>query len=345
MPNITCLTQLAFKTFFQQQLTLSEWENLTIARVFAQNRSSLYLLSTQGELHLAINKTLPKLVVGDWILLDQNNKFQRLLQRQTLFSRRAAGNQSEIQLIAANIDSVFIVSSMNQNFNLNRIERYLVAANSAEVEAVIVLTKLDLCQTANSYIDKIKSIDPMLTCISINSLNPSSVKQLEPWCQSGNTVALLGSSGVGKSTITNTLCANQSQSTNAIRAKDQKGRHTTTNRTIHFTSAGGLIIDTPGMREFQIAESQDSLNDAFADISALAKQCKFSDCKHDSEPDCVVKEKINAGLLDERRLLNYRKLLRENARNTETLAEQRARYRAFGRYTRKIKQQIKKDKY
>lgn len=330
------LTQLGWKPFFQQQLNLEEWETYQIVRVVGLERSLVHILSTEGAQNIPLVPHMPHITVGDWVLLDQNNQFYRLLERSSLFIRKAAGKQVTTQLIAANIDTVFIVSSMNQDFNLNRIERYLTMVNEAGVEPVMVLTKLDLCDNPDDYVKQVHVINPSLEVVSVNSLDAESVSQLKIWCSVGETVALLGSSGVGKSTIVNTLLGSEVQATQSIREDDDKGRHTTTGRSIHFLPNGGLLLDTPGMRELQVASCEHGVNETFAEIVELADACKFSDCRHDSEPGCAVKAAITDGRLDERRLHSYQKLMREQEFNASSLAEKRARDRQFGRYVRSV---------
>ena len=324
--------QLGWKPYFQQQLTLEEWENATVGRVVSQERGLIHVQTSEGKKSIPVSKNMPKFSVGDWIVLDSSGAFIRLLERFSLFSRKAAGTKVSTQLIASNIDTVFIVSSMNQDFNLNRIERYLALANEAGVEAVIVLTKLDTCKHPDQYVDQVSEMDPFLETVTVNSLDPESVCKLDDWCIEGKTVAFLGSSGVGKSTLINTLLGENAQQTNTIREDDAKGRHTTTSRSIHMLPSGGLLLDTPGMRELQLAECEQGVEETFSEITELAKQCRFKDCQHEYEPGCAVQAAIESRDLDERRLANYLKLMKEQELNTATLAERRARDREFGRH-------------
>lgn len=342
MTHVYSLSELGWKAFFQQQLTLEEYEGLVIARVVGQERSLIHVLTSEGKQSLPMSPNLPAITVGDWILMDDEAHFVRLLERQSLFSRKAAGTKVTTQLIASNIDTVFVVTSFNQDFNLNRLERYLALAHEAGVEAVIVLTKADLCDNSQDYVQQVQLLDPLLHVVKVNSLDSSSVKQLEHWCTTGNTVALMGSSGVGKSTLVNTLSGDDIMRTTAIREDDAKGRHTTTGRSLHLLSAGALLMDTPGMRELQLADCEQGVEDTFREIIELANHCKFSDCKHQSEPDCAVREAINDGSLDERRLNSYQKLLREQAFNKESLAERRARDKDFGRMVKSIMEDKRK---
>ncbi|MEZ9190036.1 ribosome small subunit-dependent GTPase A [Vibrio sp. 10N.286.52.F8] len=318
------LQQLGWQPVFQQQLTLEDYDHSVIARIVAHHRNGYTLASEQGEIVLPIHQNQPAMTVGDWVILNSELQFDRLLERQSLFSRKAAGSRVAEQYISANIDTVFIVVSLNNDFNLSRIERYLALANEAQVEAVIVLTKKDLCDDYEDKVQQVQSLDPMLMIEAVNSLDQDSTQVLSPWCKIGKTVALMGSSGVGKSTLVNSLLGEASQATGGIREDDSKGRHTTTSRSLHLLASGGLLLDTPGMRELQLADCAEGVSETFSDVEELAMHCRFSDCHHESEPGCKIRAAIESGELSERRFTNYQKLLREQARNGASLAEQRA---------------------
>ncbi|OMH29080.1 ribosome small subunit-dependent GTPase A [Motiliproteus sp. MSK22-1] len=330
------LTQLGWKPYFQQQLTLEESETYTVGRVIGQHRSNLEILTEQGKQTLPLISAMPVLTVGDWVLLEDSGQIYRSLERLSLFSRKASGNKVVRQLIAANVDTVFIVCSLNSNFNLNRIERYLALANEAAVEPVVVLTKSDCCENPVSYVEQVQSLDSLLMVEAINSLDPTSVEVLESWCSIGRTVAFLGSSGVGKSTLVNTLLGLATQETGSIREEDSKGRHTTTARSLHLMPMGGLLLDTPGMRELQLTDCEKGVEETFAEISELASQCRFTDCHHQNEPGCAIQAAVGSKMLDKRRLDNYLKLMREQALNSASLAEKRARDRNLGHYYRSV---------
>ena len=197
-----------------------------------------------------------------------------------------------------------------------------------------MLTKVDLAADAAEYAALLAQRFPDIPRLSINALNVEEVARLNPWCGTGQTVALLGSSGVGKSTLVNSLLGVDVQLTAAIREEDGKGRHTTTNRSLHRLPKGGVILDSPGMRELQLAEAEDGLDQLFADVEALASLCRFNDCSHSREPGCAVVSALQNGELDEQRLLNYQALKAEEARNRESLAARHSRERAFGKKVR-----------
>lgn len=338
MSDPILLSQLGWSAFFQQQLSLEQWQETVIGRITAQHRSHFDVATERlGYLSLDVTPATAELTVGDWILLDHQGKFEQALERLSLFSRKAAGTRVATQLIGANIDTVFVVCSLNRDFNLSRIERYLALVNDADVEPVIVLTKADCCESSpQDYVRQVQSLDPMLMVEAVNGLDHASVSVLLPWCREGKTVAFLGSSGVGKSTLINTLLADVSQTTGAIREDDSKGRHTTTGRSLHLMPSGGMLLDTPGMRELQLSDCQQGVAETFADITELAELCQFSDCQHQREPGCAVQAAIEAGELEPRRLVNYGKLMREQAHNGATLAEKRAKDRDLGRYIRVV---------
>ena len=275
--------------------------------------------------------------VGDWLLLDAATlRPRRLLNRKSLFKRRAAGTDRRLQLIAANVDTLFIVSSCNQEFTAARLERYLVLAKEADVMPLIVLTKADLAESPEVFARDAARLLPGLLVEVVDARDPDGLACLAAWCGRGQTVALVGSSGVGKSTLVNTLTGSGRIATQAIREDDDKGRHTTTGRALHRLPAGGWLVDTPGMRELQLIDVKAGLDDVFADIVALAQTCRFGDCRHESEPGCAVRHAIESGSLDPARAKRWRKLAAEEAYNAESLADRRARDRAFGKMVKRI---------
>jgi len=262
--------------------------------------------------------------VGDWVLL-HGKKIVALLPRRSAIKRGAAGEHYKQQLIAANIDTVFVVCGLDADFNPRRIERYLVLIGGSGVEPIVVLTKADKAEAATpgavedarAALAGIASQD--VTVIAVNAKDRDSVAGLEPWLQAGHSVVLVGSSGAGKSTLTNTLLGIEKMKTNEVRESDSRGRHTTTHRALIPLPSGACLIDTPGMRELKPTGEED-VAENFSDIEALAEQCKFRDCRHAKEPGCAVRAAIEAGTLDAHRFANYLKLRDEVAGAADKLA-------------------------
>ena len=317
------------------------------ARVVAVHRNGLDVANPAFSERVPLPPSTPgdeerRATVGDWLLLDAESHVpQRLLERKSLFKRKAAGTGRRIQLIAANVDTLFIVSSCNQDFNPARLERYLVLAREAGVMPVIVLTKADLVSDTEPYVSRAARLAPGLLVECIDARSPDGARTLKPWCGSGQTVALVGSSGVGKSTLVNTLLGSAIQATEAVRADDDHGRHTTTGRSLHRLDAGGWLLDTPGMRELQLVDAGAGIEGLFADIVALAADCRFADCRHENEPGCAVRAALEVGELEPERFDRFRKLAAEEARNSETLAERRARDKGFGKMVKAVMKEKK----
>lgn len=323
--NTQKLIDIGWKPFFQQQLDADAQASTVIARVSSHRGIDVLLLGEAGELRVpvALAESAGEIAVGDWLVLRvQDHRAIQRLDRQTLLLRRAAGQEVKPQAIAANIDTLFIVSSCNEDFSLSRIERYIALALQTGATPIIALTKADLCDDPASLCRQAQLLHPGLVVHTIDARQPEQVKILAAWCGPGQTVALLGSSGVGKSTLANALGAGD-LATGAIREQDDKGRHTTTSRSLHLLPTGGVLIDNPGVRELQLPDCEDGLNDLFADILRILSACRFRNCRHDGEPGCALRAAIQSGELDERRYINYQKLNAEQARTATNLAERR----------------------
>lgn len=287
-----------------------------IYKVFTEEGEVLARVS--GKLSYSSNSTLDYPVVGDWVLLDRtDNKngdaiIHKVLTRKSCFSRKIAGTRYDTQVVAANIDYIFICMALNNDFNINRLERYIAVAWDSMATPVIVLTKSDLCEDIEERLREVKEAAIGIDILVTSSLNGNGYEKVKEYIKSGTTIAFIGSSGVGKSTLINKLLNKEVLKTNSISEND-KGRHTTTHRELFLLEDGGVIIDTPGMRELGLISAD--VDKSFSNIEELEKQCKFSDCTHKNEPKCAVREAIENGELDLDRLERYKKLKKEEAYN------------------------------
>lgn len=328
-------------SFFASQLDIDELETLIPARVMAVHRGALAVAGPGIEMTVPAfadgDEPEDTATVGDWLLLEpETHRPLRLLNRTSLIKRRAPGTDRRVQLIAANIDTMFIASSCNQDFNIPRLERYLALAREADVMPVMVLTKADMAEAPEEYARQAAHLLPGLLVETVDARDPASVACLAPWCGPGQTVALVGSSGVGKSTLVNTLSGRDDIATQAIREDDSKGRHTTSGRSLHRLPAGGWLLDTPGMRELQLADAGQGLEEVFADLVDLAANCRFSDCRHDSEPGCAIRAAAEAGDIEPERLKRWNKLAAEERHNSASLHERHASQKAFGKMIKRV---------
>jgi ribosome biogenesis GTPase / thiamine phosphate phosphatase len=318
------LTSLGWNEHYKQLSASLHKDGLIPARVASEQKQIYRVLTEQGEFTAEITgkmrfqadgrKDYP--AVGDWVMINPRMDegkaiIHAILPRKTKFSRKIAGQVIDEQIVAANIDTIFIVNSLNNDFNISRIERYLILAWESGANPVLLLSKADLCTDIEHKIAQIENIAIGVPIHVISSLQNEGLDQLQPYLQEGQTAALLGSSGVGKSSIVNRLIGETVMNVQDIRTGDDRGRHTTTHRELIVLKQGGLIIDTPGMRELGLWDSEAGLLTAFDDIEEIAGQCKFDDCSHGTEPGCAVNEAIKAGTLDQRRYDSYVKLQRE----------------------------------
>jgi ribosome biogenesis GTPase len=311
------LSNLGWSSFFEAQLTADD-RALTPARVIWEGRGE-YLLSSATEewraqltgrlrYQTASRAELP--TVGDWVLAS-GQRIHKLLARRSAFSRKSAGRASDQQVVAANVDTVLLVTSLNRDFNIRRLERYLALAWESGATPVIVLNKADICADADFHQYTWAASATGVRAVVSSVVSGAGMPELSEIVRTGGTTALLGSSGVGKSSIINALLGESRQSVREIRSSDQRGRHSTTSRQLIQLPGGGVVVDTPGMRELTLWDAEDGLEHAFAEIEELAQNCRFRDCAHRGEPDCAVTAAVEAGTLDAARLESYRRLLRE----------------------------------
>lgn len=351
------LRQLGWSPFFEDAFRPFAAEGWEPARVFMGHRGGYQIISTYGELQAEVSgrfrhhATAPANfpAVGDWVAMsalptEGKATIHGVLPRRTKFSRTAAGGVADEQILAANMDDVFIVTSLNAELNHRRIERYLALAWESGARPVVVLTKLDLCKESKAALAGVEAIAGDAPVHAVSGVTGRGVKQLSKYLGKGRTVALLGSSGVGKSTLVNYLLHDEEFMTvQPIREDDDKGRHTTTHRELVPLPSGGLIIDTPGMRELQLWDGAEGIGEAFADIEALAGQCRFGNCGHGTEPGCAVRAAVEAGNVTPERVESHRKLARESQyveqrHDKRAQAEQRRKWKVV---TRSLREHMK----
>ena len=320
------LRALGWSKYFADQATSAALSKTPPVRITQVHRNTLHIQGVDLDM---IIPGLHGVTVGDWLLFDADTpRNSQLLSRKSLIKRRAPGHDRKEQLIAANLETAFVVTSCNNDFSLARLERYVAMAHEAGVTPVIILSKIDLTTEASDFAAQAQSISPQLSVVCLDARSPEAIELLRPWCQAGQTVAFLGSSGVGKSTLTNSLAGNEAIATQDVRASDDKGRHTTTGRQLHILPSGCAVLDTPGMREIQLTDVSVGLEETFADLHALKQNCRFNDCAHKTEPGCAVQAAIATGDVDVPRLQRWLKLVAEDAENTKFLANRKLRDRA-----------------
>jgi ribosome biogenesis GTPase len=338
---VISLENLGWAPYFEAQVTADEQTRLTPARVMAVARGEYRLASEHGEwrgrlagrLRHAAAAAADLPVVGDWVLIapgaDGAASIRRRLTRRSAITRGVAGRTTAAQVVAANVDTVLLVTSCNQDFNPRRLERYLSLAWEGGARPVVVLNKIDLCSDREPYRAEAASLAPGVPLLAVSARRGDGIDDLRDIVRAGGTTVLLGSSGVGKSTLLNALLGEAHQRTLPVREHDDRGRHSTTARELFCLRDGGIVIDTPGMRELQLWDARAGLEHTFADIEALSAACRFRDCSHRTEPECAVRAAVGAGALTAARLDSYHRLRREDefvrAREDERARAERTR--------------------
>lgn len=331
---------------------LSQSSNAFFARITAVHKGRFGIVSDFGEGYAQLKskeyyfdgEEFP--TVGDFVAIDYvkngDSRILSTLPRKTFFSRRDPDKGNGRQAVAANFDYVFIMQSLNNDFNPKRLERYLTAVGQSGAEPVVVLTKADLTDDFLPYILEVSSVAPNVSTHIVSSKTGFGLKELSRYMQKGKTLVFLGSSGVGKSSLVNTLANEHIMDVNGIREEDSKGRHTTTHRQLVMLKSGVMVIDTPGMRELGMWDVSEGLGEAFTDVEKFAAECRFRDCKHESEPGCAVREAIKTGELDSSRLISYKKLKSE-AKIAEDKVDFLKRKQQWGKNIGKYKKQKRKE--
>lgn len=341
---------LGWSNHFEQQLTkhekLENSKNAIIFRIIAIHRGRIVGLGHNEETSLIAPEELEPvsqfLAVGDWVIAQPAYEHHRIIRILNPINRAERLSRNVVQKIAANLNHLWIVTSANDEFNLRRLHRYVSMAHKFNIEPVLILNKVDLCKDLDVYLDQIADLNVLLVH-PISSLNAETYEQLERYFVKGNTIAIVGSSGVGKSTILNKV-STQNRPTSHIREFDSKGQHTTTHRELFFCKNGVAIIDTPGMRELQLVESDENqaVQTTFDDIAEFITQCKFNNCSHSAEPGCAINKALDEGYLEPEYYDNYLKLVSESEAQSQKEASNQANKQFFKAHFKKQKSTKKK---
>lgn len=353
------LADLGYNDKLEDFRIQQELVNYEIGRVIAEHKERYIVKSTKGEFEAEITGNMRFTAksredypaVGDWVsLINYDPDFaliHKILPRFSIIKRQAVGQFGEIQIIATNIDYAFLVQAIDRDFNINRLERYLTICYSSKVNPIIVLSKIDLIdeQRIHEILDNIKQRIKNVPVIAISNETRNGYEAIENIIEKGKTYCVLGSSGVGKSTLSNNLSGSTIMKTAAISQSTNKGRHVTSHRELIILENGGILVDNPGMREVGIADTTSGLETAFDKILSLSKECKFKDCTHTSEIGCAIIEAVEQGEVDSSSYENYLRLEREKAYFESTVAQRRKRDKEFGKMIKNYKKDLNKNKY
>ena len=345
------LEKIGFEKWVLEKILPESLEKFEIARVVAVHRDSYAISNGEvdvlaelvGRILFNASSPVDYPAVGDWVLASFYDEdtfaiIHEVLPRKSLLKRKTSGKKVDFQLIAANIDVAFIVQSLNENFNLRRIERYLVMVNEGGIQPIVLLSKSDLCTNEDvaSRIDEIQKSMPGIRVVSCSNENESGLDSVKGIMQSGLTYCLLGSSGVGKTTLVNNLIGESIYATKTVSKKESKGRHATTHRQMIQLDSGAMIVDTPGMRELGNFSVSTGLDETFSEIITLSEKCRFSDCTHTGEKGCAVMDAVENGQLSAERHQNYLKLMKESSYDEMSYLEKRKKDKQFGKLIKTV---------
>ncbi|MGA1868020.1 MAG: ribosome small subunit-dependent GTPase A [bacterium] len=353
------LYELGLSNWFQERIDAAKLKDFKIARVITVNKES-YVIKNEindvfaeitGKLMFTADSPLDYPTVGDWVYAQylDNDTFaviHEILPRKSILKRKTAGKKIEFQLIAANIDTAFIIQSLDSNYNLRRLERYLVMIHESAIDPIILLSKSDLLSPIDQEkkIEEIRTVMPAIQIIAFSNINNSGIERVKKLLICGKTYCLLGSSGVGKTTLLNTLLEEELFETQAVREKDGKGKHTTARRQLINLHNNAMIIDTPGMRELGTIGSESGIHETFDEIAELSYKCRYKDCSHTQETGCAVLAALKNGTIPEKRYQNYIKMHKESVYNEMSYCEKRHRDKQFGKFIKSVmKHHVKKN--
>ncbi|RPJ05259.1 MAG: ribosome small subunit-dependent GTPase A [Spirochaetaceae bacterium] len=352
------LKDLGWSPFFEDQFRAYKDQDYSVMRIIRENREKYIACNDEGEFSCEVtgkfrfeNKSKGNFpTTGDWVIAavipgEKKAMIHAVLKRKSIFSRKSAGQITEEQPVAANIDIIFIITGLDLNYNLRRIERFLAIAWESGAKPVVVLNKSDLCAEVEQRKCEVESVAMGVDVLAISAFNQKDLAELKKYIKPGITAAFLGSSGAGKSTIINSILGSDLLDVNEVSDVGSRGRHTTTFRELIFLPDGGMVIDTPGMREIQVWGNDDGLAQVFEDIEELAGKCRFADCNHQKEPGCAIREAIDNGSLDPKRFKSYLKLKKEftylnDRQNMKASMVEKTRWKNISKLARQIKKHI-----